>query len=146
MKSLRDLLLISSLIVTFTVCLFLGTAVLIYPLTFTLFFLGIFLSFLIGAKIQAAAIPGIENIDEPDFWFSRIYNAWLYVTDREEWAYFTSFLAGIFSFIFGSLFGSILSMDSRVLNVLLVSWLVGVFHLFSMAIFTATSRYWQKSQ
>jgi len=113
---------------------------------FTLFFLGIFLLLLIEAEIQAAANPGIERIDEPNFWFSKIYNAWLYVTDREEWAYFASLLAGIFSLIFGSMFGWILSMHLKALSVSLVSWLVGVFLLSSMAIFTATSRYRQKSQ
>jgi ABC-type sulfate transport system permease component len=113
---------------------------------FTLFFLGMFFMLLIGAEIQAAANPGIERIEEPSFWFSAIYNAWLYVTDREEWAYFASLLASVLSFVFGSLFGWILSMHLKVSGVSLVSWLVGLYLLFSIAIFTATSRYWQKSQ
>ncbi|MEM3578402.1 MAG: hypothetical protein QXX51_08180 [Candidatus Bathyarchaeia archaeon] len=146
MMSLRVLLLSSSVIVTLIVCFFLGTAILIYPSTFILCFLGMFLALLIGAEIQTAANPGIEEMDEPDFWFSEVYDVWLYVTDREGWAYLASFLAGIFSLVIGSLSGWILCNHWNVSGISFISWLVGVFLLLSLAIFTATSGYWQKSQ
>lgn len=145
MISLRVLLLLGSVIVTLVFCFFAGAAILIYPLTFILCFSSMFFALLFGAEVQTAANPGIERMDEPDFWFSEIYDVWLYVTDREKWAHLASFLAGFFSFVVGSLSGWALCIYWNVLKISFISWLVGVLLLFSLAIFTATSGYWQKS-
>ncbi len=52
-----------------------GAAALLFPFFLVVGFLVSFTAMIFRAQIQADAIPGIEKIEKPDFWFSGIYNA-----------------------------------------------------------------------
>jgi hypothetical protein len=99
----------------------------------------------IGCSMQASSIPGIENLDEPDLFWSRIYMAWLFVNDREGWALYETLISGFFGFISGSLFGlvpsALFGIDP---TVSLAGWALGIFIMFLAAIVIATSEKWKE--
>lgn len=129
------------------VCSVYGLVAITYPLVLTLCFLGVFLGEDIDASLQASVNPGLENIEEPSFWFSRIYNAWLYVKDREGWALYASFISCILGAIFGSIFGWIITNSWNVSSsVSSASWFSGMFLMLSLALLIATSDYWSKTK
>jgi hypothetical protein len=147
MVSARVALLITSMIATLIPCFFYGVVILTYPLTLALCFVGSFLVFLFRAEIQANFNPGLERMDEPDYWFSTVYDIWLYVRDREEWAAYVSLWSGVFGFLLGSMFGVVLSTVWNIsYTISLISWLVGMFLMGALAVFIATSEYWSKPQ
>ena len=94
-------------------------------------------------SIQAEAIPGIEKLDEPDFFFSRMFMAWLYANDKQRWAKY----AATFSYIVGFLFSVlIVILVSHVLkldfDVLLIGWIFGMFMTLLLAVKIATGKRW----
>jgi hypothetical protein len=122
-----------------------GLIELFFPLMLLLWFSIAFLGFAIRSSIQAEANPGLERMEKPDYWFSAVYEAWLYVTDREEWAFYTC----LWSYIFGALGGS--GVGGLVLFHLkadfytsLASWFSGMFMMLSIAGLIATSGHWSK--
>jgi hypothetical protein len=101
----------------------------------------------IGDSMQANAIPGIEELQEPNFFFSGIYMAWLYANDRERWAEYTALFSYLIGCFFGSVFGLAVSFslgaDS---SASLVSWILGMFITLIAAIMIATSKSWTKTE
>jgi len=113
---------------------------------FPFFFVSIFFAALAvmawNAQIQTAANPGIEKIEEPSFWFSNIYNAWLYATDIERWAKYAAVISVFAAMVFGSLFGAFVWIAQPPSSGISVSWLVGMFLTVSVAFTIATADYW----
>jgi hypothetical protein len=129
------------------VCFVYGLVAIIYPLILTFCFLGAFLCEACDASFQASVNPGLKNVEESSFWFSRIYNAWLYVKDREGWALYASFISYILGTVFGSIFGVIITFSWNVSSsVSSASWLSGMFFMLSIAMLIATSDYWSKTK
>jgi len=111
-----------------------GTGVLIFPTTCLL---GYFLTFgatILQAEMHSSEIPGLEKLEEPDFW-STIRNAWLYVKDREAWLRQASLFSFIGGFLLGLFLGflalTLISLPSN--EALLVSWVSGVLLTLSVA-------------
>jgi hypothetical protein len=98
-----------------------------------------------GCSMQASSTPGIENLGEPDLFWSRIYMAWLFVNDKESWAVYETLISGFLGFISGSLFGLVFiflfGIDS---TVSLAGWVLGMFIMFLAAIVIATSQKWKE--
>ncbi len=147
MQSLSKVSLITmcaSFMVIALVTILYGTTALIFLFALPFCFFVAFGIITWNAAWQAALTPGLERIDTPSFW-SNIYNAWLYTTDREGWA----LLATIISLIFGAaLWGSLLSWFILVWTKTTAagihqSWLVGMFFTCSIAI-TMYAEYWSK--
>ena len=119
-------------------CSVYGFFEMIYPLSIMISFFGGFLVIAINASVQAGLNPGLEKL-RPSFW-SNVYNAWLYVTDRKRWR----LLASVFSCIFGALFGSFFGWAWNIawkvsFSVSLASWILGMFLMLSLAMLIATS-------
>lgn len=92
---------------------------------------------------QARSIHGIEKLAEPEFFFSRIFMAWLYVNDRQRWARY----AASYSYLLGILWGTLIAIFFALpldleFSVLLVAWVFGMFVTLLLAITIATSRRW----
>jgi len=146
MNKLLPLVTFVAFVLVILVTFLYGLVALLFP-----FFLvsGFFASFAVmswNAQFQAVANPGIEKIEEPDWFFSPIYNAWLYATDIESWAQYATIISLIAAAILGSLFGFIcLSMaqatSSRGIS---ESWLAGMFLTCLIAIDVMTADYWAK--
>jgi hypothetical protein len=129
------------------VCFVHGLVAIIYPLILTFCFLGVFLCEAFDASFQASVNPGLESVEESSFWFSRIYNAWLYVKDREGWALYASFISYILGAVLGSVFGVIITFSWNVSSsVSSASWLSGMFFMLSIAMLIATSDHWVKTK
>jgi len=102
-----------------------------------------------ASSLQAGAISGIEDLDEPDLFFSRIYMAWQFANDRETWAKYET----VFSYVFGcllcgSIFGVIVLVTWNAENwanytFLLPGWALGMFITLLIAIAMATSEVWK---
>jgi len=123
------------------VCFVYGWAAVTFPILLVLSFFGVFLSLADDASRQARANPGLENLYEPDYWLSRIYNAWLYVNNQEKWASYASLWSCLWGVLIGSLFG-VLFFRNVTFSVSIASWLAGMFLVLSIAILVATSGYW----
>jgi hypothetical protein len=128
------------------VCFIHGSVAIVCPLVLTFCFLSAFLVELVDASFQASVNPGLKNVTESSFWFSRIYNAWLYVNDREGWALYASFISYIIGAIFGSLFGWIITRLWNISSsVSTASWFSGMFFMLAIALLIATSDHWSKA-
>jgi len=129
------------------VCYVYGLVTIIYPLVLTLCFSAIFLAEAIDASFQASVNPGLKNVEESSFWFSRIYNAWLYVKDKEGWALYASFISYILGTLLGSVFGWIITNSWNVSSsTSFASWLSGMFLMLSIAGLIVTSDHWSKAE
>lgn len=129
------------------VCFVHGLVAIIYPLILTFCFLGVFLCEAFDASFQASVNPGLESVEKSSFWFSRIYNAWLYVKDREGWALYASFISYILGAVLGSVSCAIITISWNVSSsVSSASWLSGMFFMLSIAMLIATSDHWSKTK
>jgi MFS family permease len=129
------------------VCFVYGWAAVTFPILLVLGFFGAFSLIAVNASIQASANPGLEKLEEPDYWLSGIYNAWLYVTDRENWASDASLWSYLLGAFLGSIFGIIILFFGNVtFSLSIASWLSGMFLALSIAILVATSDYWSKTE
>jgi hypothetical protein len=119
-------------------CSVYGFVEVIYPLSIMISFFACFLVIAINASVQAGFNPGLEKL-RPSFW-SDVYNAWLYVTDRKRWRLFASVFSCIFGALFGSFFGWAWNIAWKVgFSVSLASWISGMFLMLSLAMLIATS-------
>jgi len=129
------------------VCLVYGLYTVIFPFILLLAFFLFFRVYAFAASIQANAIPGIEQLDEPDFFLSQIYMAWLYVNDRKRWAKYAAIFSYLSGAFFGSLFGILISFSLRVnFNVSFASWLLGMSITLLTAMRMATSKRWVEAK
>jgi len=112
-----------------------------------LFWFSIFFSALaFRSSVQADANPGLEKIDEPDYWFSAVYEAWLYVTDRKEWAVYVCLWSYIFGAFVSLMFGGVtFFVLATSFPVSITSWLSGMFLVLSIAALIANSGHWSKA-
>lgn len=95
--------------------------------------------------IQAELIPGLKELDEPDFYFSGVYMTWLYVTDKKSWTHYTALFAYIFECVYVSMLGIVIAFLSKIdFNASFTGWLLSMFITFLIAIRTATSKRWEK--
>jgi len=121
------------------------------PLIFLFFHVSVFL-FVFGlhvenARVQEEANPGIENIREPSFWSSPIYNAWLHATDLEAWARYASMISVAATAFFGTLFGMFFAVQLGAdFWAIFLGWSFGMFFTCSLALNIATLDYWSKQQ
>lgn len=128
------------------VCFVYGWDAVTFPSLLVLGFFGVFTLFAVDALIQVRANPGLERLYEPDYWYSSIYNAWLYVNDREEWGSYASLWSFLGGAILGSIFGErILSSGKVTVYISIASWFAGMFLELSTAILLATSGYWLRT-
>ena len=126
-------------------CFVYGTGVLVFLATLTSIFFLLFGAMYYGSSSQVQAIPGIEKLDEPDGFRSRIYMAWLFVNDREGWAIYATLYSYFFAFVCGSLFGLTLSAMSGIDSTASIAgWVLGMFMNFLAAIAIATSEKWKE--
>jgi len=129
------------------VCFVYGWAAMTFPSLLVLGFFGIFAFLAVDALIQASANPGLERLYKPNYWYSIIYNAWLYVHDREEWGSYVSLWSFVGGAILGSMFWEIiLSSGNVTFSMSIASWLAGMFLELSIAILVATSDYWSRTE
>ncbi|MFZ0965551.1 MAG: hypothetical protein WAN82_02870 [Candidatus Bathyarchaeia archaeon] len=129
------------------VCFVCGWAAVTFPFLLVLGFFGVFALHVVNALIQVRANPGLERLYKPDYWYSVIYNAWLYVNDREEWGSYASLWSFLGGAILGSIFGEIILSSGKVtFSVSIASWLAGMFLELSIAILVATSDYWSRTE
>jgi hypothetical protein len=135
---------ISCTIVTYYIY---GLCVFIYPPVFLLVFFAFFGLRTLGDSIRAGAIPGIEELDEPNFVFSGIYMAWLYANDREGWAKYAALFSYLVGAFFSSIIGLIISFSLEMgFNASLAGWLLGMFVTLLIAIKVAVSKRWTESK
>jgi hypothetical protein len=126
-------------------CFVYGLGVLVFLTTLTSIFFLVFVVMYYGSLSQVQATPGIEKLDEPDGFRSRIYMAWLFVNDREGWAIYATLYSYFLAFVCGSLFGLALSAMSGIDNTgSIVGWVLGMFINFLAAIVIATSEKWKE--
>jgi len=119
-------------------CYVYGFVEVIYPLCITISFFGGLLGIAINASVQAGLNPGLEKL-KPSFW-SSVYNAWLYVTDRKRWRLLASAFSCIFGALVGSFFGWAWNIAWKIsFSVSLASWISGMFLMLSLAMLIATS-------
>ena len=129
-----------------TVCFVYGWAAVTFPSLLVLGFFGSFASMTFNASIQASANPGLGKLEEPDYWLSRIYNAWLYVHDIESWASYASLWSCVLGALLGSFFGGLILRGNVTFSMSIASWLAGMFLMLSIAILLVTSDYWSKTE
>lgn len=100
----------------------------LFSLTFSAIFLLMVLIAAFQSWIQADSTPGIETIEEPNFFFSPIFFAWLYVNDRERWAKYVVTSSFLFAVFLGSIVWSALFIEAVVIDPsnLVGSWLIGI--------------------
>ena len=115
-----------------------GFVEMIYPLCIMISFFGGFLVIAINASMQAELNPGLEKL-RPSFW-SSVYNAWLYVTNRKRWRVLASVFSCIFAALFDSFFGWAWNIAWKVsFSVSIASWISGMFLMLSLAMLVVTS-------
>lgn len=130
---------IASLLIGATPLIFLFSQVSVFLLVF-----GVHVE---NARVQEEANPGIENIGQPSFWSSPIYNAWLHATDLEAWARYASMISVAATAFFGTLFGMFFAVQPRAdFWAIFLGWLVGMFFTCSLALNIATLDYWSKQE
>jgi hypothetical protein len=136
---------LGALILIFVIVKSHGLHGLVFPFFLVSGFLTAFGLMAFNAQIQADANPGIEKIEEPDFWFSSIYNAWLYTTDVERWGSYATIMSMIFGTIMGSLLGALLLFSTHASSAgIYESWAAGMFLAGSIALNIVSSGYWKK--
>ena len=119
-------------------CYVYGFVEIIYPLCIMISFFASFFVIAINASMQAELNPGLEKL-RPSFW-SNVYNAWLYVTNRKRWRVLASGFSCIFGALFGSFFGWAWNIAWKVsFLVSIASWISGMFLMLSLAMLVATS-------
>jgi hypothetical protein len=117
-----------------------------FPLMLLFWFSIAFLGFAIRSSVQADANPGLEKVEKPDYWLSAVYEAWLYVTDREEWALYVCLWSYVFGVLIGSAVGGLVLFHWKTdFYTSLASWFSGMFMLLSIAGLIATSDHWSKA-
>lgn len=114
----------------------------VYPLFLALWSFVGYLIMYIRASWQAELNPGLETL-EPSFW-SSIYFAWLYATDRKRWKVHTSAFSCIFAAMLGTSFGFLLlfyfeKISRPTLGAYLPSWISGLFLMLTIAILIVKS-------
>jgi len=146
MSKIWPILFLIACITLLASCLFYGLVILTFPLIFLLWFSIFFLAFAIRSSVQASANPGLEELEEPDYWFSAIYEAWLYVTDRKGWAIHVCFWSYIIGALISLMFGGLVFFVWKTsFAVSLASWLSGMFLMLSIASLIANSDHWSKT-
>lgn len=124
-----------------------GSVGMVYPLYLTFSFLGVFSLITVNALLQAYFNPGLERLDKPNFWFSSVYNAWYYVTDRELWAEYAVAFSCLIGALFGSLYGLLtLFYLNASYYTYIASWLSGMLLMVSIAMPVATWEYGSKTE
>jgi hypothetical protein len=124
-----------------------GSSAFIFLSPILLVFFFFFGASFIGNSMQAKSILGIEELQEPNFFFSRIYMAWLYANDRERWAEYTALFSYVIGGFFGSIFGLSISFSLGVdSSASLVSWILGMFITLMVATIIAKSENWIKTE
>jgi hypothetical protein len=94
-------------------------------------------------SLQAKSIPGITTLKEPDFFFSGIFMAWLYVNDKQRWARYAALVSYLLGILWSSLFAIPIALSLKLeLSVLLATLVFGMFITLLLAITVATSRRW----
>jgi len=92
-------------------------------------------------SMQAKAIPEIEKLKEPGFFFSRMFMAWLYANDRQRWAKYAAAFAYTVGFLFSlwivMIVGYVLELG---FDVLLIGWIFGTFVTLLLAIELTTGK------
>jgi len=146
MQRISLALLSAAFAVFLLVCYFYGIATIIYSAILVISFFCFFYLTMLNASIQASANPGLERTDEPDFWFSGVYNAWLYVTDRQGWAWYASLTSYVLGALWGTAFGALLLYRMISFETSLVCWLSGMFLDFSIVVLVATSGYYTQTE
>ena len=132
-------------VLVLTLSYVIGFTELLFPSMFLLGFLVGFLLSAYSSSIQAEANPGLEELEEPDYFFSKIYDAWLYVNDRRRWASYTCLWSCVFGGLLGVMFGVPTVLNWKLdFYASLVSWLSGMFLIVSMAGLIAKSDYWSE--
>ena len=123
-----------------------GLGAFVFPTLFLTAFFVFFGLYYLGGATDAEATPGLENLDEPDF-FSRIYMTWLYVNDRESWAYHVALFSYLLGAFIGSIFGILILFNLSVdFNASLAGWLLAMFITLLAAIKMATSKRWTRME
>jgi hypothetical protein len=120
-----------------------GPSALLLPFILLVGFFVVFALMAFNAEIQADANPGIEKIEKPSFWFSSIYNAWLYKTNREGWAQYVSIISLIATAGFGVFIALIISMTPTPFSGLFEGWLTGMFLTGCVAIEMGSATHWK---
>lgn len=122
-----------------------GPATLLFPFFLVAGFLVSFAAMIFNAQIKADAIPGIEKLERPNFWFSGIYNAWLFTNDIEDWAVYATIISLLSTAFFGSLFSSLFLLMAHAASCgIYESWLAGMFLTCLIAINVVRAEYWTK--
>jgi len=122
------------------VCFVQGVSAIVYPLSLTLSFFVGYLVMCFRASLQAGLNPGLKKL-EPSFW-SILYDAWLWVTDRNRWKVYACIHACIIGAITGTTFGFALlllfkKISFSTLGTYLTSWASGIFLMLTIAILIA---------
>lgn len=147
MSKIAAILFLVAFIVCLLVCYVFGLTAAVFPFMILCVFGFSFGVFLVGASVQAEATPGLEELEEPSFCFSRIYDVWLYVNDRAGWALYTAFFSYIIGGMLGSMLGwAILSQLKANPIVYAPSWLAGMFLTLSFAVFIVTTDHWSGNE
>lgn len=129
------------------VCYVYGLGAATYPFMSLLWFFTFFGTLTVRAWIQESANTGIERMSEPDWCFSSIYDAWLYVNDRKSWAVYVSILSVIGGIVLGPAFGLLLVVILKIglsQTASFFSCLSGILLMSSAAMLIANSNYWSK--
>jgi len=92
------------------------------------------------ASLQAELNPGLEKL-EPSFW-SSVYDAWLWVTDRKRWKVYALSFSCIIGAVLGTTWGFALlllfkKISYSTLGTHLTSWTSGIFLMLTIAILIA---------
>lgn len=122
------------------VCFVHGGSAIVFPLSLTLSFFAGYLIMGFRASLQAGLNPGLEKL-EPSFW-SSVYDAWLWVTDRKRWKVYAISFSCIIGAIVGTTFGFALlllfkKISLSTLGTDLTSWTSGIFLMLTIAILKA---------
>ncbi len=124
------------------VCFVYGLAAAVYPSALVLTFSGFFLIAAWSDSFQASVTPGLKKLNEPEWPWSRVYFAWLYVNDMERWVSYTIIISYLIGSILGALLGWFILLPLKVsFSTSFASWLSGMFLMLSIAELIATSDY-----
>ncbi len=124
-----------------------GLQAFVFPIVYLSIFFLFFYVRAVGDSRQADAIHRLEKLPEPDLAFSRIYTAWLYVTDKKRWIKYNALFSFLYAFILGSVLGSLFLLSLNVdFTVSLISWLLGMFITLLTVIRIAKIDLWTKTE
>jgi len=131
---------LTSTMFVFVVCFMYGFIALIFPLMLVFWFFLFLGLFIFRTMMEASSTPGVEKLEEPDFWLSPVYFAWQYYNDRKRWAKHITILSYAIGLIFGSMFGVATVILSKLDYPPPASWLTGVLWMTIIAILIARSK------